>query len=120
MAPCRIVTSAFSGEAFTRKQRTNCGVNELADESSWMQKSGREYLALMRPLVLLRGIFGNRLTSLIFRTENFLSDGEVTKRCDLCWTEEESGLQKFLTLAAFMTRHNLLFRLCFITAKITA
>ena len=51
------------------------GVNELVDESSWMQKSGsREYLALMRPLVLLllRGIFGNRLTSLIFRTENFL------------------------------------------------
>lgn len=122
MAPCRIVTSAFSGEAFTRKQRTNCGVNELADESSWMQKSGsREYLALMRPfLVLLRGIFGNRLTSLIFRTENFLSDGEVTKRCDLCWTEEESGLQKFLTSAAFMSRHNLLFRVCFITAKITA
>ena len=100
MAPRRIVTSAFSGEAFTRKQRTNCGVNELADESSWMQKSGsREYLALMRPLlVLLRGIFGNRLTSLIFRTENFLSDGEVTKRCDLCWKDEESRVQKFLTL----------------------
>ena len=95
-----------------------CGVNELADESSWMQKSGREYLALMRPLVLLRGIFGNRLTSLIFRTENFLSDRGVTKRCDLCW--KESRLQKFLTLAAFMSRHNLLFRLCFITAKITA
>ena len=104
------------------QEAESCGVNELAHESSWMQKSGsREYLALMRPfLVLLRGIFGNRLTSLIFRTENFLSDGEVTKRCDLCWTEEESGLQKFLTLAAFMSRHNLLFRLCFITAKITA
>ena len=109
---------------FTRKP--SCGVNELAsspmDESSWMQKSGsREYLGADPTLVLLlRGIFGNRLTSLIFRTENFLSAGEVTKRCDLCWKEEESGLQKFLTLAAFMTRHNLLFRLCFITAKITA
>ena len=102
------------------QEAESCGVNELAHESSWMQKSGREYLALMRPLVLLRGIFGNRLTSLIFRTENFLSDGELTKRCDLCWKEEESGLQKFLTLAAFMSRHNLLFRLCFITAKITA
>ena len=87
-----------------------------------MQKSGsREYLGADPTLVLLlRGIFGNRLTSLIFRTENFLSAGEVTKRCDLCWKEEESGLQKFLTLAAFMTRHNLLFRLWFITAKITA
>ena len=100
------------------QEAESCGVNELAHESSWMQKSGREYLALMPPLVLLRGIFGNRLTSLIFRTENFLSAGEVTKRCDLCW--KESGLQKFLTLAAFMSRHNLLFRLCFITAKITA
>ena len=100
------------------QEAESCGVNELADESSWMQKSGREYLALMPPPVLLRGIFGNRLTSLIFRTENFLSDRGVTKRCDLCW--KESGLQKFLTLAAFMSRHNLLFRLCFITAKITA
>ena len=101
MAPRRIVTSAFSGEAFTRKQ--SGGVNELADESSWMQKSGRrEYLRLMRLLlVLLRGIFGNRLTSLIFRTENFLSAGEVTKRCDLCWKEEESRVQKFLTLEPF-------------------
>ena len=120
MAPRRMVTSAFSG---CYQEAEKCGVNELADESSWMQKSGsREYLALIRPLVLLllRGIFGNRLSSLIFRTENFLSDGEVTKRCDLCWKEEESRVQKFLTLAAFMSRHNLLFRLCFITAQITA
>ena len=118
MAPRRMVTSAFSG---CYQEAEKCGVNELADESSWMQKFGRISRA-DRPLVLflLRGIFGNRLSSLIFRTENFLSDGEVTKRCDLCWKEEESRVQKFLTLAAFMSRHNLLFRLCFITAKISA
>ena len=31
------------------QEAESCGVNELADESSWMQKSGREYLALMPP-----------------------------------------------------------------------
>ena len=108
----------ISRHRFTRK--ASCGLNELANESSGMQNSGREYLANATPRRPIERNFGNCLTSLIFRTENFLSDGEVTKRCDLCWKEEESRVQKFLTLAAFMTRHNLLFRLCFITAKITA
>lgn len=38
MAPRRMVTSAFSG---CYQEAEKCGVNELADESSWMQKFGR-------------------------------------------------------------------------------